>query len=240
MDVPRYLREVRRGEFARAEAVIREAAPLPRVLGQVCFRPCEDHCLRGELSERVAICALKRAACALKRAALDHAGEPIWKSHLRPAPATGKTVAIVGAGPAGLTAAWFLRLKGHDVTLLDSQPLPGGWLRDGVPRYRLSRDALDADINEILEMGIEARMRVEVGKDISFEKLRETHDAVFVAAGARRAKQLDCEGVQRPEVEYGLELLSRVDVDGGGELPDSNSSTAKVSSAPRSNTVWNC
>jgi NADPH-dependent glutamate synthase beta subunit-like oxidoreductase len=221
MDVPRYLREVRRGELARAEAVIREAAPLPRVLGQVCFRPCEDRCLRGELSERVAICALKRAA-------LDHAGEPIWKSHLRPAPATGKTVAIVGAGPAGLTAAWFLRLKGHDVTLLDSQPLPGGWLRDGVPRYRLSRDALDADINEILEMGIEARMGVEVGKDISFEKLRETHDAVFVAAGARRAKQLDCEGVQRPEVEYGLELLSRVDVDGGGELPDFAGETVVV------------
>jgi formate dehydrogenase beta subunit len=221
MDVPRYLREVRRGEFARAEAVIREAAPLPRVLGQVCFRPCEDHCLRGELSEPVAICALKRAA-------LDHAGEPIWKSYLRPAPATGKKVAIVGAGPAGLTAAWFLRLKGHEVTLLDSQRLPGGWLRDGIPRYRLSRDALDADVNEILELGIEARMGVEVGKDISFESLRETHDAVFVAAGARRAKQLRCEGVRRPAVESGLELLSRVGVGGGAELLDLSGETVVV------------
>jgi formate dehydrogenase beta subunit len=213
MDVPRYLREVRRGEFARAEAVIREAAPLPKVLGQVCFHPCEDRCLRGEISEPVAICALKRAA-------LDHAGEPIWKSYLRPAPATDKRVAIVGAGPAGLTAAWFLRLRGHGVTLLDSQPLPGGWLRDGIPRYRLSRDALDADVGAILELGIEARMGVEVGKDISFESLRETHDAVFVAVGARRAKQLRCEGVQRPAVESGLELLRRVSADTGPAPPD--------------------
>ncbi|UCC84219.1 MAG: FAD-dependent oxidoreductase [Gemmatimonadota bacterium] len=213
MDVPRYLREVRRGEFAHAEAVIREAAPLPRVLGQVCFRPCEDRCIRGALSEPVAICALKRAA-------LDHAGEPIWKSYLRPAPATGKTVAIVGAGPAGLTAAWFLKLKGYEVTLLESQRLPGGWLRDGIPRYRLSRDALDADINEILELGIELRTGVEVGKDVSLVQLRETHDAVFVASGARRAKELHCEGVERPEVEGGLELLKKVGLNFGAELPD--------------------
>jgi NADPH-dependent glutamate synthase beta subunit-like oxidoreductase len=213
MDVPRYLHEVRRGEFARAEAVIREAAPLPRVLGQVCFRPCEDRCLRGELSEPVAICALKRAA-------LDHAGEPIWKSYVRPAPATGKKVAIVGAGPAGLTAAWLLRLKGHEVVLIDSQTQLGGWLRDGIPRYRLSRDALDADVDEILELGVEARMGVEVGKDIGLEKLRQTHDAVFIAAGARRAKELSCEGSERPEVESGLELLRRVAADVATELPD--------------------
>ncbi|MGD2216077.1 MAG: FAD-dependent oxidoreductase [Gemmatimonadales bacterium] len=213
MDVPRYLREVRRGEFARAEAVIREAAPLPRVLGQVCFRPCEERCLRAELSEPVAICALKRAA-------LDHADEPIWRSYLQPAPATDRKVAIVGAGPAGLTAAWFLKLKGHEVTLLESQRLAGGWLRDGIPRYRLSRAALDADIDEILELGIELRTGVEVGRDISLERLRETHDAVFVAAGARRAKELHCEGVERPEVEGGLELLKKVGLTGSAELPD--------------------
>ncbi|MGD2154615.1 MAG: FAD-dependent oxidoreductase, partial [Gemmatimonadales bacterium] len=213
IDVPRYLREVRHGEFARAEAVIRETVPLPRVLGQVCFRPCEDRCLRRDLSGPVAICALKRAA-------LDHATEPIWRSHLQPAPATGSKVAIVGAGPAGLSAAWFLRLKGHEVTLLDSQPQPGGWLRDGIPRYRLSREALEADVDEILQLGIEARMGIEVGKDVSLETLRETHDAVFVAVGARRAKSLRCEGVERSGVESGLELLKRVGTDGETEPPD--------------------
>ncbi len=212
MDIPRYLREMRRGEFSRAEAVIREAAPLPRVLGQVCFHPCEDRCLRGELSEPVAICALKRAA-------LDHAGEPTWKAHLKPGPATGKRVAVIGGGPAGLTAAWFLRLKGHEVVVLDSQRLPGGWLRDGIPRYRLSRDALDADIQEIAEIGVELRMGVEVGKDIGFERVRETHDAVLVAAGARRAKRLACEGVELDGVESGLELLKRLAVDGGTDQP---------------------
>ncbi|UCC73634.1 MAG: FAD-dependent oxidoreductase [Gemmatimonadota bacterium] len=212
MDVPRYLREIRRGAFARAEAVIREAAPLPQVLGQVCFHPCEDYCLRGELSEPVAICALKRAA-------LDHAGAAIWKSRLQQGPATGKRVAVIGAGPAGLTAAWFLRLKGHEVVLIDSQHLPGGWLRDGIPRYRLSRDALDADVREIVELGVELKMGVEVGKDLGFESVREAHDAVFVAAGARRARQLSCDGAERPEVESGLELLKRLAVEGDADHP---------------------
>jgi NADPH-dependent glutamate synthase beta subunit-like oxidoreductase len=200
MDVPRYLREIRSGEFSRAEAVIREVAPLPRVLGQVCFHPCEDECVRGEVSEPVAICALKRAA-------VEHAGEPVWKSRLEPRVATGRKVAIVGAGPAGLTAAWFLRLKGHAATLFDSEPRPGGWLRDGIPRFRLSPDALEADVGEIVGLGIELRMGIEVGKDITFEHVRADHDAVFLAVGARKAKQLSCEGVNLIGVESGLELL---------------------------------
>jgi formate dehydrogenase beta subunit len=203
MDVPRYLREMRRGEFGRAEAVIRETAPLPRVLGQVCFHPCEQVCSRGELSQPIAICALKRAA-------LDHADEPIWRSHLRPGPGTGRKVAIIGAGPAGLTAAWFLKLKGHTVVLFDSQPSPGGWLRDGIPRYRLSRAALEADVSDIVSLGVELRMGVEIGREISFARVREEHDAVFIAAGARSAKPLPCPGSELPSVESGLELLQRL------------------------------
>lgn len=236
MDVPRYLREIRRSEFGRAEAVIREVAPLPRVLSQVCFHPCEQLCSRGELSQPIAICALKRAA-------MDHSDEPLWKSHLRPGPTTGKKVGIIGAGPAGLTAAWFLRLKGHGVVLFDSQPLPGGWLRDGIPRYRLSRDALDADLEEILEVGVELRMGVEVGRDISFAQVREDHDAIFIAAGARSAKPLSCPGADLPGVESGLKLLQdmaagdslaaprfageRVVVIGGGDVAIDIARTAK-------------
>jgi NADPH-dependent glutamate synthase beta subunit-like oxidoreductase len=200
MDVPRYLREIRRGEFGRAEAVIREVAPLPRVLGQVCFHPCEQGCLRGELSQPIAICSLKRAA-------MDHTDDTVWKSHLQPRAPTGTSVGIIGAGPAGLTAAWFLRLKGHDVVLYDAQASPGGWLRDGIPRYRLSPDALEADVEDIVALGVGLRMGMEVGKEISFEGLREDHDAVFIAAGARRAQPLPCEGAELPGVESGLELL---------------------------------
>ncbi len=212
MDIPRYLSAIRRGAFGRAEAVIREAAPLPRVLGQVCYHPCEEHCLRAHLSEPLAICALKRAA-------VEHADEPIWESHLRPDPATGKKVAIIGAGPAGLTAAWFLKLKGHDITLFDAQPSAGGWLRDGIPRYRLSPRAVEADIEDVLGIGIVFEAGVEVGKDIGFEDLRERYDAVFIAAGARRAKQLRCEGVDLPGVEHGLELLRRLALPQRGDQP---------------------
>jgi len=212
MDVPRYLREIRRGAFGRAEAVVREVAPLPRVLGQVCFHPCEEGCLRGELSQPIAICALKRAA-------LDHADDTIWKARLEPGRPSGKRVGIIGAGPAGLTAAWFLRLKGHEVVLFDSQPAPGGWLRDGIPRYRLSSAALEADIQDIVELGIELQMGVEVGKHVALEKVLGDHDAIFVAAGARSAKQLTCQGADLPEVEMGLELLKRLAADGGSVEP---------------------
>jgi NADPH-dependent glutamate synthase beta subunit-like oxidoreductase len=200
IDIPRYVREIRQGEFARAEAVIREAAPFPRVLGQACFHPCETECLRGDVSEPIAICALKRAV-------VEHTIEPTWRSNLTPRPATGRTVAVVGAGPAGLTAAWFLKLKGHDVVVFDSEPEAGGWLRCGIPPYRLSSDAVGSDIEEILSLGIELQTGVEVGKDIPFEGVRSGHDVVFLAIGARRGKQLLCQGIQLQGVENGLELL---------------------------------
>ncbi len=218
MDVPRYIREIRRGEFGRAEAVVREAAPLPRVLGQVCFHPCEEHCLRSDVSEPVAICALKRAA-------LEHAGDPIWKSFLAPRPESGKRVGVVGAGPAGLSAAWYLRLMGHEVTLFDSQAQAGGWLRNGIPAYRISAEALDADIVDLLGLGIEVRTSVEIGRDLDFAELRAGHDAVCIAAGARRAKRLPCEGAELSGVESGLELLAEL---AGGETRSLTGETVVV------------
>lgn len=200
IDIPRYLREIRRGEFARAEAIVRESAPLPRVLGQICFHPCEEECLRNELNEPIAICSLKRAA-------VENAGESIWKSTLKPKESTGKKVAIIGAGPAGLTAAWFLRLKGHDVTVFDSQDKAGGWLRDGIPKFRLTEDALDSDISDIAGIGVDLKLGITVGKDIPFEDLRKDFDAVFIAAGARNGKHLPCEGIDIDGVESGLDLL---------------------------------
>lgn len=211
IDIPRYLREIRRGEFARAEAVVREAAPLPRTLGQTCFHPCEDECIRGELVDAIAICSLKRAA-------VEHADEPLWKSYLETRPATGKTVSIVGAGPAGLTAAWYLRLLGHDVVVFDSLPRPGGWMRNGIPAYRLSTEALDADVADIEGLGVKLKMATEVGRDVTFDELRSSFDAVFIAAGARMEKRLPCDGVELPGVESGLALLRSVKVDGDRSL----------------------
>jgi NADPH-dependent glutamate synthase beta subunit-like oxidoreductase len=213
IDVPRYLREIRRGDFARAEAVVREAAPLPRVLSQVCFHPCEDACLRGELaSEPLAVCALKRAAVEL-------AEKPLWKDALGPPRESGRKVAIVGAGPAGLSAAWFLRLRGHRVAVYEAQPAAGGWLRDGIPAYRLSQDALAADVADIAAIGVDFRCGVEVGRDVDLSAMRAEHDAVLVAVGARRAKRLSCPGSDRPGVAGGLELLQRVAA-GNGSVAD--------------------
>jgi len=210
MDIPRYLREIRSGSFARAEAVIRETAPLPRVLGQVCFHPCEEECLRKDVSEPVSICTLKRAA-------LDHADPAEWKSRAEPRPDTGKKVAIIGAGPAGLAAAWFLRLKGHEVILFDSRSAPGGWLRTGIPSYRLSTAAVDSDINDITGLGIVVRGGVEVGKDIEFAGLRDAHDSVFIAVGARAPKLLPCEGINLSGVESGLDMLVNLASGNDGE-----------------------
>ena len=139
--------------------------------------------------------------------------------HLEPRLATGKRIAVIGAGPAGLTAAWFLRLKGHRVTLYDSQPSPGGWLRDGIPRYRLAADALEADVDEVLGLGIETLLGVEVGKDVTFGEIRRSHNAVLLAAGARHGKSLPCEGVELPGVESGLELLQRLAANGNEIAP---------------------
>jgi NADPH-dependent glutamate synthase beta subunit-like oxidoreductase len=204
IDVPRYLREIRRGDFARAEAVVREAAPLPRVLSQVCFHPCEDACLRGEIaSEPLAVCALKRAAVEL-------AEQPLWKDALGSRRESGRKVAIVGAGPAGLSAAWFLCLRGHRVVVYEAQPAAGGWLRDGIPTYRLSQDALAADVADIADLGVDFRYEAEVGRDIDLDELRAEYDAVFVAVGARRAKRLSCPGSDLPGVASGLALLQQL------------------------------
>ena len=203
MDVPRYLREIRRGEFARAEAVIRETAPLPRSLGQVCFHPCEEECIRGDVHETIAICSLKRAAT-------EHAGDPIWKSKFDRVSSTGKKIAIVGAGPTGLTAAWFLKLKGHDVTIYESMDSPGGWLRNGIPKYRLSPESLDADIEDIKSIGVEIKTGMEVGKDISLDRIRSGHDALLIAVGARKSKPLPCVGVDLSGVEAGLDAMKKI------------------------------
>ena len=203
MDVPRYLREIRRGEFARADAVIRETAPLPRSLGQVCFHPCEVECIRDKVHDAIAICSLKRAAS-------EYADESLWRSGIGSIQSTGKKVAIIGAGPSGLTAAWFLKLKGHDVEVFESHKSAGGWLRNGIPRYRLSLDALDADIADIASIGVDIKTGTEVGKDIAFDEIRNGSDAVLIAAGARKPKTLPCEGVDLPGVEFGLEALKDI------------------------------
>ncbi|MEE9125416.1 MAG: FAD-dependent oxidoreductase, partial [candidate division NC10 bacterium] len=206
IDIPRYVRLIAQGRYDEAVAVIREKAPFPEVLGYVCFHPCEDVCRRGSISEPVAICSLKRFA-AERDGPRGQEAEQVARS-------TGKRVAVVGSGPAGLTAAYYLQAKGHSVTVFEAASEPGGMLRHGIPHYRVPREVVQREIDELLARGIELRTNTPVGpsSDISLEKLRSEFNAVFLAAGAQLSKRIRLEGSERKGVLWGLDFLREVNL----------------------------
>jgi formate dehydrogenase beta subunit len=199
VEVPRYIRLVADGKYAEAEAVIREKVPFPAVLGRVCFHPCEEACRRGEVNEPMAICDLKRFAA-------DQYSD-LWKSNLRTAPPTGKKVAIVGSGPTGLTAAYYLQVLGHQVTVFEAEGEPGGMLRWGIPAYRLPTDVVEREIDELLSLGIELRTNTPVGAGPSLQDLRQEYDAALLALGAQQARRIPVEGADLADVLWGMDFL---------------------------------
>jgi len=203
IDVPAYLRLIAQGKREEADAVIREKVPFPGVLGRACIHPCETVCRRGEVNAPVSICALKRYAAD---------GETgIWKKNARSGSDTGKKVAIVGAGPAGLTAAFYIRKQGHAVTIFDGHAEPGGMMRYGIPSYRLPRDILDKEVNEILALGVELRTNQTVGRDVTLEQIRnDGFDAVFLAVGTQLSRRIPLEGSELIDVLWGVDFLRRI------------------------------
>ena len=203
IDVPGYLRFIARGENDKAYQLIMERAPLPGVLGRVCTHPCETACKRGEVNTPIAICAAKRYAA-------DRAGDlSAWISET--APDTGRKVAVIGAGPAGLTAGFYLRKKGHRVTVFEARPKPGGMLRYGIPRYRLPDNVLDKEINQLLSAGIQLKTRHKLGVDFKIEQLREDgFEAVFVGIGAQLSRRIEIDGSDLHPVHWGVEFLTQV------------------------------
>ena len=181
-------------------AVVREKVPFPATLGRVCFHPCEDKCRRNELDESIAIKSLKRFAA-------EHENG-LWKLNSKQAPATGKRVAIVGAGPAGLTAAYYLAKLGHSVTVFDALPHPGGMMRVGIPEYRLPRHILDAEINTISEVGVDIKTNTKV--ESLDELFEQGYNAIFLALGAHRGTKLGAEGEDLPGVIDALTFLRDV------------------------------
>ncbi len=203
LDIPGFVYQIASRDNPQSMEVITNRLALPGALGRVCPRLCEQECRRCDHDEGLAIGSLHRYAADQDRLA----AKPYVPAR---APATGKRVAIVGAGPAGLAAAYFLLQHGHACTLFDAQPEPGGMLRYGIPAYRLPDDALDAEIGAIRQLGAEFRMNARWGPDFTLTELRAEHDAVFLAIGAQYAQGLRCEGeeLELSGIEF-LELIAK-------------------------------
>jgi len=199
-NIPGFIAGIAEGNDREAIRIIKESIPLPGILGRVCPAPCEDECRRHGLDEPVAICALKRYA-----ADRDMQSEP--RCMPEPAEKTGMQVAVVGAGPAGLTAAYYLLALGHDVTIFDAHPEPGGMMRYGIPRFRLPEAVIESDIEPLRSMGARFRMNTRFGREISLDALKAEYDAAFLALGAQKASAMGIPGEELPAVKSGITFL---------------------------------
>ncbi len=200
IDIPRYIRRIKEGKFDEALTVMRERIPFPAVCGYACYSPCEAHCSYRQFGDPISIRAFHRIAA-------EKGGES-WRKNLEIKPQSGKRVAIVGSGPSGLTAAYYLTTLGHGVTVLEALDQPGGMMRMGIPEYRLSRDALDKEIGYLTEMGVEIKTGHRVGS--VDQLLKEGYDAVYIALGAQKGARLSIPGDDAPGVIDGISFLRQV------------------------------
>lgn len=207
VDIPGYMALVREKRYNDAVNLIRKDNPFPTACAYVCEHPCEARCRRRMVDDAVNICGIKRFA-------VDHCTD--WTAPPCGQP-TGKRVSIIGGGPGGLSAAYFLAQMGHSVVVYDQRPKLGGMLRYGIPRYRLPEEVLERDIQYILSTGIEVHTDVSVGRDMDFNEIERKSDAVYVAIGAHNDKKLGLEGENSKGVVSAVRLLRDI---GEGRVPD--------------------
>jgi NADPH-dependent glutamate synthase beta subunit-like oxidoreductase len=207
VDIPGYIALTAEGRYDDAVELIRKDNPFPSACGYICEHPCELTCRRGMVDDAINIRGIKRFA-------VDHASRSRRTYDVKP---TGKCIAVVGAGPSGLTAAFYLARMGHAVTVFESREKPGGMLRYGIPNYRFPRAILDAEVESILSLGIDLKCNVKVGEDISVEDLREGYDALYLAIGAHGDKKVNFPGEDAEGVIPAVRMLRAI---GSGNPPD--------------------
>ena len=200
VDIPGYIALVGEGRYADAVRLIRKDNPFPTTCGFICEHPCELRCRRNMVDDSVNIRGLKRVAA-------DFAGEV---EPPKCAPSTGKKIAVLGGGPGGLSAAYYLQLMGHQTTVYEMLPKLGGMLRYGIPNYRLPKERLEDDVNAILKTGVQVEYGKKIGQDITIQDLREQYDAVLITIGASTDKKLGLEGEDSEGVMSAVQFLRNI------------------------------
>lgn len=207
VDIPGYVALIKAGRCADAVALIRKDNPFPTACAYICEHPCESRCRRNMVDSAINIRGLKRYA-------VDMAGDvPQPKC----AESTGKRVAVVGGGPGGLSAAYYLALMGHSVTIYEKRKHLGGMMRYGIPSYRFPREIMDGEINSILSLGIEVKTEVNIGKDITYDELRKQYDSLYISIGAHTDKKTGIPGEDAKGVVSAVEMLRGI---GDDIMPD--------------------
>ncbi len=212
VDVPGYIALVREGRYADAVRLIRKDNPFPTTCGFICEHPCEEKCRRNMIDDSINIRGIKRVAS-------DMAGKVPPPAC---APSTGKKIAVIGGGPSGLSAAYYLQLMGHQTTVYEMLPKLGGMLRYGIPNYRLPKDRLEEDTDAILETGVEVKYGYKLGENLFLPELKKEYDAVLITIGASTDKKLGLEGEDAEGIMSAVKFLRNVGMDQCDDLTGQN------------------
>ncbi len=209
VDVQGYISLIEKGLYSEAIGLIKKVNPLPAICGRICVRPCEVACRRNFLDEvyGVGIDYLKRFAADQDLLAAAH-----YKPEVKAS--SGKKVAIIGAGPGGLSAAWFLQQEGHQCDIFEAAPAPGGWLRYGIPEYRLPNEIIDKEVSMITDLGVNIFYNRKLGENLNYSELKEKYQAVILTIGSQTGTSIGCEGDDAGNIFSGIDFLKNMEMTG--------------------------